>query len=108
MIEYVLVWDEEAILDLKNIWYFLSKTSKPAAKKIIQGIERSAIKLKKSPLIGQEELSLSILNLGHRYIVKGNYKIVYRVINNYILVVTIFDTRQDPTMLFQAIITKQF
>jgi plasmid stabilization system protein ParE len=33
---------------------------------------------------------------GHRYLVSGNYKIIYKEVNEGILITDVFDTRQDP------------
>jgi len=55
--------------------------------------------LLKHPKLGQIEACLKNLNEEHRYIVKGNYKIIYKEIKQGILIVDIFDTRQNPTKL---------
>ncbi len=36
------------------------------------------------------------MNEGHRYLVDGNYKIIYKKISEGILITDVFDTRQDP------------
>ncbi len=48
---------------------------------------------------GQIELNLEKLNEGHRYLVKGNYKIIYKEIADGLLITDVFDTRQDPIKL---------
>ena len=56
--------------------------------------------LKQYPQLGRVEEALSHLNQGHRYLLEGNYKIIYRLINPNILAITdIFDTRQNPDKL---------
>ena len=52
--------------------------------------------LKKHPSSGQIEINLEELNEGHRYLVKGNYKIIYKEIPEGMLITDVFDTRQDP------------
>jgi toxin ParE1/3/4 len=49
-----------------------------------------------NPLIGQKEPYLEHLGLGHRRLVESHYKIIYRVIGEYIYITDIFDSRQDP------------
>jgi toxin ParE1/3/4 len=56
-------------------------------------------KLKNNPFVGQREEHLLHLGLDHRRIVEGNYKIIYRVINDIIYVTDIFDSRQDPAKM---------
>jgi toxin ParE1/3/4 len=51
------------------------------------------------PLIGALEENLSELNQGHRYLVTGNYKIIYRVIEDDIYIIDVFDCRQNPTKM---------
>lgn len=51
--------------------------------------------------MGQLEDNPMVANRGYRYLVEGNYKIVYKVYNEEkeILISTVFDTRQNPTKL---------
>ncbi len=51
--------------------------------------------LSKSPHKGQYEPYLSKLKQGHRRLVEGNFKIVYRVEGNTIYIVDFFDSRDD-------------
>jgi len=44
-------------------------------------------------------LNLRRLNQGHRYLVRGNYKIIYKEIPDGILITDVFDTRQDPVKI---------
>lgn len=39
---------------------------------------------------------LEHLGLGHRRLIESHYKIIYRVVGEYIYVTDIFDSRQDP------------
>lgn len=56
-------------------------------------------KLKSNPFVGQREEYLLHLRLDHRRIIEGNYKIIYRVINDIIYITDIFDSRQDPAKM---------
>jgi mRNA-degrading endonuclease RelE of RelBE toxin-antitoxin system len=53
----------------------------------------------KNPFIGQQEEYLAHLNKGHRRLIEGNYKIIYRVQDDVIYVTDIFDSRQDPAKM---------
>lgn len=50
----------------------------------------------KNPLAGQIESTLEQIGEGHRYIIEGNYKIIYKKVREGILITDVFDTRQDP------------
>jgi toxin ParE1/3/4 len=64
-----------------------------------KGILDAADGLKKHPRGVQEEEYLSHLGLGHRRLVVGNYKVIYRIEGETIYVTDIFDTRQDPSKM---------
>ena len=51
--------------------------------------------------MGQLEENPIVANRGFRYLVEGNYKIVYKVYadDKQILIAAVFDTRQNPTRL---------
>jgi plasmid stabilization system protein ParE len=48
------------------------------------------------PLKGAYEPWLARLKMGHRRLLVGNFKVVYRVLKTKVIVVDIFDARQDP------------
>ena len=66
------------------------------ADKIRKSIFDATRPLTKEPLIGQIEENLLDLKQGHRYLVEGNYKIIYRLVGNDIYITDIFDCRQNP------------
>ena len=47
----------------------------------------------------QEEEYLKIMNVGHRRYISGNYKIIYKLEKQQIIITDIFDTRQDPNKI---------
>lgn len=61
------------------------------AEKIRKSIFNSTKPLIKQPLLGATEENLIELQQGHRYLVEGNYKIIYRLIGNTIYVTDVFD-----------------
>jgi len=69
------------------------------AEKIKKGIIEKLKSLLKNPNSGQQEPDLQSLGLGHRRLVEGNYKIIYRVQGNTIYVTDIFDSRQHPSKM---------
>jgi toxin ParE1/3/4 len=68
-------------------------------RKIRAAILKKALLLKEHPNLGVVEEKLAELGLGHRFLIEGNYKIIYRIEGQYILVTDVFDTRQDPEKL---------
>lgn len=77
------------------------------ADKIKKSIFSATKPIIKQPFIGAIEENLIDLKQGHRYIVKGNYKIIYLVIDNDIYITDIFDCRQNPTKMKKHITPKQ-
>jgi len=47
-------------------------------------------------LSGSIETTLTELKEEHRYVTRGNYKIIYKIRHKNIFITDIFDTRQDP------------
>ena len=66
------------------------------AHRLREKISSSTNQLKIQPLARPIELSLENLKEGHRYLVTGNYKLVYKIVGEIILITDPFDTRQEP------------
>ena len=92
-----IIWSDFASKTLLEIYrYYKEAANKDVAVKIKNGIFSSTRQLIKHPDSGQIELTLERLGEEHRYLVKGNYKIVYKEVEEGILITDVFDTRQDP------------
>ncbi len=95
-----IFWTDFAFGTLTEIYeYYKEKASPIVARKIKSEIFKSTQQLKQFPYSGHVELNLQKLNKGYRYLVKGNYKIIYKEIPEGILITDIFDTRQDPVKI---------
>jgi toxin ParE1/3/4 len=93
-------WTDFAKVELMAIYHYYSEVAgKRIAKKIKEGIFEKTRYLSKHPDSGHYEGTLINLNEGHRYLVSGHHKIVYKAVNNTIYITDIFDTRQDPQRL---------
>ena len=57
--------------------------------------------LEKNSQIGQIEELLKEMEGGHRYIVKDNYKIIYKIQSPKIYITDEFDTRQNPDKIME-------
>jgi len=95
-----VLWSDFSIETLFAIHqYYKEKASPTIAQKIKNDILNATKQLKKHPYSGQLELNLEQLNEGHRYLIEGNYKIIYKEVAEGLLITDIFDTRQDPIKL---------
>jgi toxin ParE1/3/4 len=92
-----LVYTEQALFSLEEVLDFIApKVSHEKLIEIRNEILDGADTLLLHPLQGQEEPFLEHLGLGHRRLVVSHYKIIYRIIEEYIYITDIFDSRQDP------------
>lgn len=94
-----IVFTEEAIKNLDDIYDYYQEIAPPVAYKIIEAIIERANQLINFPDSGPEEPYLKHLGLGHRHLIEGNYKIVFTRDNTTVSITHIFDTRQNPDKL---------
>lgn len=85
-----VVWTDEAKRELKAIKNYYKPKSAQSAKNIISDILNATRAIHFTQQF-QRENDDSI----HRRIIVRNYKILYRIESQHILIVSIFDTRQD-------------
>jgi len=97
-------WTETAINHLKSIYeYYKLEVSISVASSVrYRIIEHSKI-LAHQLLIGTKEELLLHLAKEYRYLVEGNYKILYTFQENKVIIAAIFDTRQEPKKLQESI-----
>lgn len=82
---------------LKEIYqYYKREASITIARRIKDSILERIKILKDYKELGPIDEHLKFLNLGHRKLTEGNYKIVYRIEKNIIYITDIFDSQQDP------------
>jgi len=92
-----IIWSDFASETLRDIYkYHRTTAGINVARKIKTSIFETTRQLKTHPESGQIELSLEKINEGHRYLVDGYYKIVYKKVREDILITDVFDARQDP------------
>lgn len=92
-----LVYTEQSLVSLEEALNFIApKVSYEKLIEIRDEILDTADTLLLQPLQGRTEPYLAHLDLGHRRLVCGHYKIVYRIIGEAIYITDIFDSRQDP------------
>ena len=92
-----IIWTDFAIENLKIIFnYYAVKASKKVAHKIRIEILTSTKQLIDHPNSGQIEVHLAKLEKDYRYVLSGNYKIIYKVEDSRIIISDVFDSRQNP------------
>ena len=100
-----LRWDpiaKEQITEIFN--FYKTRYGVRTAKKISDAIRLSSKRLKEQPLLGFKEPLLLTNPHGYRSLIEGNYKIVYCLEKaNFIRFAAIFDCRQNPDKLSQAL-----
>ena len=101
-----IFWTDIAKLSVKIIFnYYKENVDIIIAERIKFQIFEKVKILKTHPLIGAKEDLLSNLKNKYKYIVSGNYKIIYFTADKRIIISLVFDTRQNPQKL-QDIIKK--
>ena len=92
-----LVYTEQALFSLEEMLVFISAEVSPEKLMEIRNrILDKADTLLHHPFKGQKEPFLDHLGLGHRRLIEGHCKIIYKVEGEYIYITDIFDSRQDP------------
>ena len=92
-----VIWTDESLSDLEVIYDFIAERSPRSAKKVIQSILSRTHQLETFPQSGSAQKIDLIVNREYRYLIKGNYKIVYSLDDKVLYVESVVDTRQDPT-----------
>ena len=95
------IWSDEALSDLETIYDFLAENFQPAAQRIVESILSKSRQLESFPESGAMQQTLVSTDKGYRYLVEGNYKIVYsyQPESQTVHVALIFDTRSNPEEL---------
>ena len=93
----IIIWTIPAKHDLKDIFDFISEFSYPVADKIIDKIieKVGTLQIEGFENSGQ----IDSINSNYRRLIEGNYKILYKIKNEKIIIYGIFDSRQHPDKL---------
>ena len=95
--ELRVFWTDTARFQLEDIFnYYKDTASLKVARKLVKQIIERTIQLEKNPNSGSKEPLLSDRKFEYRYLVEGNYKIIYWKKDKYIKIATVFDCRQSP------------
>jgi plasmid stabilization system protein ParE len=94
-----VIYTSQSIVSLEESLRFLMEEqglSQTKAATIKTKLFNRADSLILNPNRGQREEYLQHLKEDHRRIVEGNFKIIYKIVEETIYIVDFFDTRQDP------------
>ncbi len=95
--EVKVLWTDFALTQLEDIYdYYKLKASPVIANKLVKTLIEETILLESNPLIGIKEPLLSERPFEYRFIVKNNYKIIYRFNENLIRIISVFYCRPNP------------
>ncbi len=100
--ELKIYWTDFAKLELRKIFdFYKEKANLKIAKKIIEKITTSTVRLSNQPNMGAREPLLQNRKQEFRYLICDNYKIIYwhNKEKNRIDISDVFDTRQNPIKL---------
>ncbi len=87
-------WTEQAVFDLKDIKFYISKDSKFYAQKTIANIRFRTQILKTFPECGR--IIPEIFDANYRELIEGNYRIMYKIVSEYrIDILTIFHSARN-------------
>lgn len=92
-----ILWSDSALAELEEIFdYYQAKASSIVARSLVKAIIQKTLILESNPFVGVKESLLSDRPDEYRYLVYKNYKIIYRCNDNLIIIITVFDSRQNP------------
>ena len=99
MDDHKVIWSARSLKDLDRAHDLLSEKSFQVANQTVENVLERVTQLEAFPESGPLEPSLAHRKKEHRYLVSGHYKIIYRIEKQQVLIVRVFDTRQNPEKL---------
>lgn len=100
----IIKWSNQAKNDLKLVFeYYKSNANLKIAQNIILNIYDNTEKLKYYPNLGKSDFKTIYNGFEVKYIIINNYKIFYSNSPKGIIILLIFDTRQNPEILLEKL-----
>ena len=99
----IIFWTPFALKSLDEIKNYIEREtlSKTIALKYINKLIERVEQLPNFPDSGPEEELLKHLKQNSRYLIEGNYKIVYQFQNNKVIITDIFHVKQNPVKIIK-------
>lgn len=92
-----VVWTKFALDALLEVFtYYQLNVNRTIAINIKNNILSSTSQLQNFPQSCPKEELLEDLTEGHRCLIRGNYKVIYKILNGKVYITDVFDTRQNP------------
>jgi plasmid stabilization system protein ParE len=94
-----IIYTDQSFESLEESIQFLLKAQKVPLEKVREIVNRlldKADSLADNPHLGQYEEYLENLGKGHRRLVEGDFKIIYRIEGEHVYITDFFDIRQAP------------
>lgn len=87
-----VIWTLEVTKDLEEIFSFIAEKSPVSASRTIETIIEAAENLRFS-----EQYQADEYNPKYRRLIVSHYKLVYKILNDELVILRAFDTRIDPS-----------
>ncbi len=91
-----LVWDKEAISELKEVYKYLKNKSLPSAKRVRDSIIETASELPKHSEIYRLDRFKKGNNNDYRAFEKYNYRVTYRIKETEVRILRVRHTSREP------------
>jgi plasmid stabilization system protein ParE len=99
-----VVWTKFALNALFEVFtYYKTNVGLTIAVNIRNNILSSVRQLQNYPLSCAKEEFLEDMGEGHRCLIRGNYKIIYKIVNEQVFITDVFDTRQNPVKIKRSV-----
>ena len=92
-------WDKKALDSLRDIYDYIKEDSPTQATRVRKILLQLAQSLKEYPEKYSKEFYLEKLPNNYRSVSKWQYKIIYEVTENEIIIAFLFHTRKDPSKM---------
>jgi len=101
MKKFKIYWTSFSLKCLDEIKGYIEDkiASKTIANKLVSKLILRVEQLKDFPESGQQEQLLKHLNQNSRYLVEGNYKIIYQFDGSKVIVTDVFHVKQNPVKI---------
>lgn len=96
---YEVIWTLQAILSLRVVYDFIKKNRPEGAKNVVTELVSLGNSLSTLPFRYPIEPLLAKEPVVYRCAVKWNYKVIYTIDEQNVMIIKVFDTRRNPKEL---------
>lgn len=108
MEQFTILWSDQAKVDLSEIIEYIAFEDKTLALRILDKIEEKVARLEQLPKSGRIVPELKAFNfLTYREIVFSPWRIIYKIADDQVLIVSVLDSRRNlEDLLMKKLIFK--